>query len=231
MKKTIYLLLIATSISGCSFFRTTGAQQLTFGMTKAEVSEFLGYPERILAVNQTRDGIQEVLQYRMSNDDVYALEFWDDYLTGYEYLYKEQDYHYVPSYAPPASRPVHGRPIPVPGFGNNRPGHRPPSTATPPRGNVPNNPDRPAGNTTTGNGRGDIHYSSGGNSSSTTQPAIRENNSSSNRSKNPSSSQTGRESTGNNSTRTREKSSNTSPTRSSETNSNGRKSSTTRSSR
>jgi len=112
-------------------------------MSKAEVERVAGLPDRILAVNESRDGYQEVLEYRTSRGEIYALEFWDDYLTGYEYLY--EDVQYVPSLYPPVVYPPYGRPLYAYPGGVYRPGYRPGYNTNsgyqtrPPAGNRPGN--------------------------------------------------------------------------------------------
>lgn len=145
MKKIIYLFLAALILTACSSYKALNLNRLTAGMTKAQVESVAGIPYRILAINQTDDGIQEVLEYRTSRDEVYALEFWNNYLTGYEYLYEDNYYQYIPPVGPPTYFPDYGRPIIVvpgrpdrpnydrPGQGSNRPPavERPPATRPP----------------------------------------------------------------------------------------------------
>lgn len=150
MKKGLFIVILSAIVMSCVSYRSLNLDRLTTGMTKAQVEAVAGAPDRILAVNQTEDGYQEVLEYRTSRDEIYALEFWDDYLTGYEYLY--DDVSYVPSVTPPMYWPDYGRPIVIirpdenrpdrpgrPGQGNRPPnsGTRPPGTGTRPPGNRP----------------------------------------------------------------------------------------------
>ena len=128
MKKIILSCFLIIGFISCSMYRSLDPAQLTIGMSKADVEAMLGLPDRLLGRNQTADGLQETLEYRTYNNEVYALEFWDDYLTGYEFLYDDVDY--VPAVVPPAIRPPHGKPIlQVP----NRPN----------KPNKPNKPNRP----------------------------------------------------------------------------------------
>ncbi len=129
MKKIILVALISIMFVSCGSYRTFDLNRLTTGMTKEQVIYTVGEPQRVLAVNNTNDGYQEVLEYRTSRDEVYALEFWNDYLTGYEFLY--DDVQYIAP-APPLILPDYGRPIYV-GRPNNRPD----------RPNRPNQPNRP----------------------------------------------------------------------------------------
>lgn len=116
-------------MAACGAYKYLDLGMLTTGMTIAEVQNLMGPPERVLAVNKKEGYIQEVLEYRTGRNEVYALEFWDDYLTGYEYLY--DDVNYLPPTAPPMIFPIYGRPIYI------HPDHRP---------NRPNRPSRPESN-------------------------------------------------------------------------------------
>lgn len=130
MKKIIILFLVAVIVTSCGVYQTVDINRLTTGMTKAQVVNMFGSPQRVLAANQTRDGYQEVLEYRTYRDEIYALIFWDDYLTGYEFLY--DDITYVPAPAPPIMFPPRGRPLP--------PIYYNPGTPAPPRPNPPGRP-------------------------------------------------------------------------------------------
>lgn len=165
MKKLVYIALIALIFTACGVY-TTDLNRLTTGMSKAQVEAMMGRPDRILSVNDTRDGYQEVLQYSTSRGEVYALEFWNDYLTGYEHLY--DDAPYIPAPAPPMYVPDYGRPVIII---NDRPG-RPSRPSRPSRPNRPNSgyESRPSGNTRPGSsGRveGTTRPSTGGNSGRT----------------------------------------------------------------
>lgn len=126
MKKIVLLFVISAVFFSCGTYRSFDLNRLTTGMTKEEVIYTVGEPQRVLAVNNTNDGYQEVLEYRTSRSEVYALEFWNDYLVGYEFLYDDIPY-VAPS--PPLILPDYGRPIYV-----VRPTHRP---------GRPNQPGRP----------------------------------------------------------------------------------------
>lgn len=132
MKKILFMIMLSVMLVSCGAYKALDVNKLSTGMTKQEVEYIIGPPERILAVNDKKEGMQEVLEYRTSGDEVYALEFWNDYLTGYEFLY--DDVRYTPSLYPPTIWPDYGRPIYI--IQGNRP-NRP----TPP--NRPNPPHRP----------------------------------------------------------------------------------------
>lgn len=145
MKKFIFISIISLLFVACSSYKSLDLNKLTTGMTKAEVRAIVGAPDRVLAVNDKREGYQEVLEYRTSRNEVYALEFWNDYLTGYEFLY--DDVNYVAPIYPPTIWPDYGRPIYVI-QGNNRP-NRPnrPNQSGRPENNRPTPPNRPSNNT------------------------------------------------------------------------------------
>ena len=117
----------------CGAYKYLDLGMLTTGMTVAEVENLMGAPDRVLAVNKKDGYIQEVLEYRTARNEVYALEFWDNYLTGYEYLY--DDVTYIPPVAPPMVFPDYGRPIYI-----YPPDHHPSHP------NRPNRPNRPGSN-------------------------------------------------------------------------------------
>lgn len=184
MKKVIFISLLFFIATGCNLsYRAVDLGKLTVGMTKAQVRNVIGAPERTLVVNQSRDGYQEVLQYRTPYNEVYALEFWDDYLVGYEHLY--DDVIYAPAPAPPVVRPPFGKPI-YPGYKPpkpNKPGKPtpvPPNRPTPNPPNEPHRPDRPNSSTRPGNRPGvsspsentrpSTRPSSGGSENSNTRP-------------------------------------------------------------
>lgn len=132
MKKICLVILTSFLLVACGAYKYLDLGMLTTGMTVAEVENLMGPPERVLAVNEKDGYVQEVLEYRTGRSEVYALEFWDNYLTGYEYLY--DDVTYLPPAMPPVVFPVYGRPIYIhPDHGSNRP-------------NRPNRPSRPESN-------------------------------------------------------------------------------------
>lgn len=142
MRKILLLSLLALLMTACGSTRNLDLSKLRTGMTKAQVQSMIGNPDRILAVNETENGHQEILEYRTSRDEVYGLEFWNDYLTGYEFLYDDPDY-YVNYYFPPTYPtvfPEYGRPIYI--IQENRP-NRPNRPIPPNRPNRPNRPSRP----------------------------------------------------------------------------------------
>lgn len=130
MKKLSLVILTSFLLVACGAYKYLDLGMLTTGMTIAEVENLMGPPERVLAVNKKDGYVQEVLEYRTGRNEVYALEFWDNYLTGYEYLY--DDVNYLPPAAPPMVFPDYGRPIYI-----YPPDHHP---------SHPNRPSRPESN-------------------------------------------------------------------------------------
>ncbi len=116
MKKLSILICIAFLLSACATYKSLDLNQLTFGMTTEQVIRVAGKPNRVLAARQTNEGYQEVLEFRTGYGEIYALEFWNDYLTGYEYL--QDEVIYVAPVHPPMSFPQYGRPVYII---NNRP--------------------------------------------------------------------------------------------------------------
>jgi len=108
MKKYIFLIVLVVTVvlQSCSVYTTSYVDRLTVGMTIQQVEMRYGAPRRVLEARQTPAGFLHVLEYRNRNREVYALEFWDNYLVGYEYLY--DDYRYVVPVAPPQYRPAFG---------------------------------------------------------------------------------------------------------------------------
>jgi SmpA / OmlA family. len=64
MKKLISFLIISVVFISCGMFKTLDLSKLRTGMTKEQVVQAVGDPSRILAVNNTQNGYQEVLEYR-----------------------------------------------------------------------------------------------------------------------------------------------------------------------
>ncbi|MCD7978805.1 MAG: outer membrane protein assembly factor BamE [Tannerellaceae bacterium] len=160
MKKIVCLTIIAVLLVVCGTRRSLNIDRLRTGMTKAQVENIAGSPDRLIAVRETDEGYQEVLGYWTSGGEMYALEFWDDYLTGYEYLYDEVQYYPspYPAYFPPYGRPIYmySRDPRPPYYGrppyNNRPNYNNnnrPGTTNPGNTDRPGNTNRPGtGNNT-----------------------------------------------------------------------------------
>lgn len=144
MKNFIFIAAFIIILVSCGSYRSLDLRKLTTGMTKAQVEQIAGLPNRVLSINETEDGYQEILEYQTSRNEVYALEFWNDYLTGYEYLY--DDIEYIAPLYPPSTYPPYGRPIIVLPPDNNRP-NRPNRPNQPNRPNRPNRPGNPGGST------------------------------------------------------------------------------------
>lgn len=139
MKNLSLVILTSFLLVACGAYKYLDLGMLTTGMTIAEVENLMGPPERVLAVNKKDGYLQEVLEYRTGRNEVYALEFWDNYLTGYEYLY--DDVNYLPPAAPPMVFPDYGRPIYI-----YPPDHHPNHPNRPNNPNRPNRPSRPESN-------------------------------------------------------------------------------------
>lgn len=122
MRRILFLLSITFILSACgtSYQAASPVDRLTSGMSKYDVEYIMGRPVRVLAINRTPQGIQEVLEYCDPYRDYYALEFWNDYLVNCEYMnYSNPSYVYAP-YAYPSVMPSRGRPIVIIG-GDYRP--------------------------------------------------------------------------------------------------------------
>lgn len=162
MKKILLIITIIAVFASCGTYNSVDSMsQLRSGMSKGEVEYYLGLPINVLTVNYTQNGVQEVLSYRNNYNEIYAVEFWNDYLTGYEYLYDDRPYvaPAPPMYLPPAGRPIivtpgHNRPA-RPGRPNrpNRPSRpeRPDNNYRPGNNNRPGNNERPGNNQRPGN--------------------------------------------------------------------------------
>jgi len=167
MKKIIIALVMAVTFAACATYKSLDLNKLATGMTTEQVKEVMGEPDRILALNDKEEGHQEVLEYRTSRDEVYALEFWNNYLTGYEFLY--DDMTYIAPIAPPVIWPDYGRPIYIiPDHKPNRPNrpNRPtpptrpeisrPNMTKPTPGVGPSRPSRPAYNSNSGSSNSNV---------------------------------------------------------------------------
>lgn len=133
-------------------------------MNMAEVQRLLGPPERVLSLTRTPYGYEEVWQYRTSYNEVFALEFMNEILEGYQFLYEDlqyapPSYYYRPPYGKPIfpnyrpNRPIYSKP-PHSGNNNNHNNGRPPSNTqtpeyTPPRGGTDSGTGRPGNSTGT----------------------------------------------------------------------------------
>jgi hypothetical protein len=128
-------------------FKSLNVNSLQLGMTKAQVSSMFGKPDKVLYVGRSDKGYEEVLQYRTSSNESYALTFFDDQLESYEFLVEE-----IPvgsQMRPPVIHPVYPPSPPAQQPGNNRPDY-PPANNNP---RPPSNNSRPANNRPTNSGR------------------------------------------------------------------------------
>ena len=159
MKKAICFFSLFLILWGCGSYRQQfDIRSLTVGMSKAEVNSLVGSPERYLSISRTPYGYEEILQYRNVYNEIYALEFVNDYLVAANYIYDGMYY----SMYPPANRPPYGksvfpssykpnRPAPAPPQGSSRPGqnNRPSSNNQTEKNTMP--PARPRESTNNNN--------------------------------------------------------------------------------
>ena len=93
MKKTFLLFLPMLFLVTCGIYKTVTVDRLQLGMSRAEVEDIFGRPEKILVVSMTEHGRQEILAHKIGND-IYSLEYMNDQLVRYEFL--REDVVYVP---------------------------------------------------------------------------------------------------------------------------------------
>ena len=125
MKRVLFFASVVFILSACVVRKNLDLSMITYGMNVDQVVDIAGNPNRVLVARQTVNGYQEVLEYRTRYSEVYALEFWNNYLTGFEHLYSEVPY--VEPVRPPVVFPEYGRPIVIIHNHNNpgRPQYRP----------------------------------------------------------------------------------------------------------
>ena len=134
------------AFSACVTYTSLNVNSLRSGMTVQEVRYHYGTPYRIITSTNTINGYLEILEYR-NGRSIYALEFWDDYLVGYERVYS----NYITPVAPPSYWPSYGTSVLVirerhnSYYRPNRPpvNNRPPIINNPPPGHGIANPNRP----------------------------------------------------------------------------------------
>jgi hypothetical protein len=127
MKQILYLFMLSFFVCGCKtigYTETYDIRNLTVGMTKSEVFSLIGPPERYLSIARTSYGYEEVLQYRNVYNELYALEFLNEYLVAADYIYEDS---WSPMY-PTTGRPAAGKPVFPSSYRPNQP---------PPQGNRP----------------------------------------------------------------------------------------------
>ena len=114
MKKFIFLILPLTILVSCGMFKSITVEDLRIGMSKEDVRQMYGPPKKILSVSQTDFGLQEILEYKTVNSELYTLEFMDNRLVSYGYI--GDDINYVPPPAQPVVivEPVYPLPPPPP---------------------------------------------------------------------------------------------------------------------
>ena len=131
MKKILFLLLPLIFQVSCGIYKPLTVDRLQLGMSRAEVEDIVGRPEKILVASMTESGRQDILAYKIGND-IYVLEFMNDLLFRYEFL--REDVVYVPRpHLPPPLPPVVivqevPRPTPVELPPTTRPSPLPPAS-------------------------------------------------------------------------------------------------------
>jgi len=101
MKKSVFLLFLLIFPVACGIYRTVTIDSLQLGMTKAEVENLFGRPEKIIMAMLTDEGRQEISVYKIGYNDLYTLEFMNDHLFRYEFLREEVVYVPRPPILPP----------------------------------------------------------------------------------------------------------------------------------
>lgn len=93
MKKLSFIAILISALLfvACGTYRSLDLSQISVGMSKGEVTDLLGESERVLEVNKSSEGYVEILEYSTPKNEVYALEFLNGYLKGYEFLYKDEN--------------------------------------------------------------------------------------------------------------------------------------------
>ena len=95
----------------CGIYKTLTVDRLQLGMSRADVENIFGHPEKVLIVSMTEHGYQDILAYKIGND-VYMLEFMNDQLIRYEFLREDVVYLPHPPLPPPLHPPQPVRPAP-----------------------------------------------------------------------------------------------------------------------
>jgi len=120
MKKT-FLILPLIFLMSCGIYKTLTVDRLQLGMSREEVENIFGRPEKVLIVSMIEQGRQDILAYKIGND-VYILEFLNDHLIRYEFLHVAVANVPLPPPPPPLPPPSFYSPQPV----------RPPPDVRPP---------------------------------------------------------------------------------------------------
>lgn len=145
MKQIIIIFMISILLSSCNTTMTVGdIRTLDVGMSRAQVDAYWGNPRRLITVEYTREGVFEVYEYNSYYREVYAVQFLNGFVVGYDILYKD-------FYTRPRPNSVPNRPN-RPSSPNNRPNrpqepdrpsNQPSRPNQPNRLNQPNKPDQP----------------------------------------------------------------------------------------
>lgn len=159
MKKlSLIIILIAFLLTSCGAIKLADVNNLSQGMTQMEVSRIMGNPVRILSTSYTQYGRQEVFEYHTYRSEVYAIEFLDGRMTGYDFMYEE-----VPPVGLDPGPPVYVPNRPHRPSQPNRPSQpsRPSEPSRPSQPNRPTEPSRPENNQKPGNTRPSTRPSTG----------------------------------------------------------------------
>ena len=136
MKKSVFLLLPIIFLVACGIYKPITVDRLQLGMTKADVENIFGRPEKILLVSLTEHGQQEILAYKIGYNDLYTLEFMNDQLLRYEFLREYMAYEPRPLPPPVVVIPDNHYPVPP------KPVEHPPVTKPSPQPLPPAQPVR-----------------------------------------------------------------------------------------
>lgn len=196
MKRIVLFVSIVLLLTGCKTTYDYGydVRQLRAGMTKYEVERLIGPAERILEINWTPYGYEEILQYRDRYWDRYALIYMEGILIDAQYIY-DGSWYYVQATRPPMGGGIFppgfipGRPVPMP------PHYDPPINRPPSDNNLPEAKPRPPLNNNNSSSSNRPESSRPGNTSSSrpssSRPANTESSTSGSRQSNPSRETTG----------------------------------------
>ena len=132
MKKLAFILFVLIFPVACGTLKIVTVDRIQMGMTRADVENIVGRPEKKLVASLTEHGYQEIIAYKIGND-LYSLEFMNDKLIRYEFIREDVVFVPRPPLPPPVviypddPLPVRPRPVDPPA---TKPSPRPPSAPT-----------------------------------------------------------------------------------------------------